>query len=303
MERPRDITGFRSRAINAGYAWTDANRPVAGDGASVRDVAGGRMVSFAPDARIPRPRPWDAVPFTDGDVFGVYLYTAPVIGPDGNALGYDPSAEGFSELAAVAATAADNGPGEAPRLSVSASNVADGWIVAEANEDFSAWRLALDPSRAGGERAIPVADLAVTGGTLASARALHSGAVDFLGSGIHFGDAEDAGTLDSWNVADGKPAILKLADADGNVIAKVLVDSRGNIVSWEAAGDGGEPADPAPRQPAPPCGNPLNDTSSSDDNPLEGGGGGGESGPADDRNPLNDAGDGGYTPECDMEAA
>lgn len=116
------------------------------------------------------------------------------------------------------------------------------------------------------------------------------------GSGIHFGDAEDAEVAESWSVADGTPAILDIGRA------KVLVDSRGNVISWNAAagadaGDDDEPADPEAPSPPPPCGNPLN--RQDDYHPLGGGGGKDHD---DDYNPLNYEGDGGFTPECGPDA-
>lgn len=110
---------------------------------------------------------------------------------------------------------------------------------------------------------------------------------------IHFGDAEDARKRNSWSVADDKPAILDLGTA------KILVDSRGNVISWnmKSGGDGEEssPDDPTPPSAPPPCGNPLNDTDDDDYNPLN-------DTDDDDYNPLNYEGEGGYTPACDPEA-
>lgn len=128
-----------------------------------------------------------------------------------------------------------------------------------------------------------------------------------ISSGMHFGDAEDAAEAKSWSVADETPGILNISDADGNVLAKILVDSRGNIVSWGVADEGGEPDDPTPPKDPPPCGNPINDVSGDDDNPLEdlgggGGGGGGGGDPQDDHNPLDYEGPGGYTPKCGKAA-
>lgn len=184
MERPRDITGFRSRAINAAYAWTDANRPIAGEGVAVSDAAGGRVVSLAPGARLPRPRPWDAVAVPDGDgSFDIYIYTAPVLGSGGVAIPYNPAAGGYSALASAGAQVAGNGPGGAPRLSIAAADVADGWLLAEANEGLSAWRLALDPDRSGISNAIPVADITVADDVVTAVRGLHSGAVVFVAIG------------------------------------------------------------------------------------------------------------------------
>ena len=118
---------------------------------------------------------------------------------------------------------------------------------------------------------------------------------------IHFGDAEDATAQDAWNVADETPGILNISDADGNVLAKILVDSRGNIISWGVADEEGEPDDPAPSKAPPPCGNPINDND--DSNPLDAEGGGGGAEPQDDYNPLDYEGPGGYTPQCREDAA
>lgn len=184
MDRPRDISGFRSRAINAAYAWTDANRPIGGPGVNVSDAAGGRVVSMSPEGRIPRPRPWDAVAVPDGDgSFDIYIYTAPVLGSGGVAIPYNPAAGGYSALASAGAQVAGNGPGGAPRLSIAAADVADGWLLAEANEGLSAWRLALDPDRSGISNAIPVADITVADDVVTAVRGLHSGAVVFSASG------------------------------------------------------------------------------------------------------------------------
>lgn len=125
---------------------------------------------------------------------------------------------------------------------------------------------------------------------------------------IHFGDAEDASEAESWSVANETPGILNISDVDGNVLAKILVDSRGNIVSWGVADEDGEPDDPTPPKDPPPCGNPINDVTDADDNPLEdsddgpGGGGGGGGDPQGDYNPLDYEGPGGYTPECGKAA-
>lgn len=112
----------------------------------------------------------------------------------------------------------------------------------------------------------------------------------------HFGDAEDAKAEDEWSVADDKPAILKIKDS----IVKVLVDSRGNIISWKRKPDSAGPDYPDeddpddlgdPMAPAipPPCGHPLN---------AEPGGGPFDDYEDDDRHPLDYEGDGGYTPIC-----
>lgn len=121
--------------------------------------------------------------------------------------------------------------------------------------------------------------------------------------GNHFGSADDAESRTEWEQTEEVPAIL---DLDGATRFKILVDSRGNIVSWTSGEEGEEPEDPEnPREPAPPCGNPLND--SDDSNPLdrpEGAGGGGGGGNAqEDHNPLDYEGDGGFTPTCGGEAA
>lgn len=92
---------------------------------------------------------------------------------------------------------------------------------------------------------------------------------------LHFGNAEDAETRESWDLAEEVPAILEIPDSEGNPVVKVLVDSRGNVVSW-----GPDIVDP------PPCGNPLN--RDDDYNPLNT--------PVD--HPLDHEGDGGFTPEC-----
>ena len=114
-------------------------------------------------------------------------------------------------------------------------------------------------------------------------------------SAIHYGDAEGATTATSWSIADGTPAILDIGRA------KVLVDSRGNVISWNASSGGGEggdePADPEAPTAPPPCGNPLNDTEEEDYNPLDP-----TDDDSDDYNPLNYEGPGGYTPKCDLEA-
>ena len=115
-------------------------------------------------------------------------------------------------------------------------------------------------------------------------------------SAIHYGDASGATTATSWSIADEKPAILDIGRA------KVLVDSRGNVISWNASSGGGEggdePADPEAPSAPPPCGNPLNDTEEEDYNPLSS-----SDDDSDDYNPLNFEGPGGYTPKCDLETA
>ena len=118
---------------------------------------------------------------------------------------------------------------------------------------------------------------------------------------IHFGDAEDAKAEDSWSVADDKPAILKIK---GSTV-KVLVDSRGNIISWKRNPDSSDtpedtdddPDDPESPATPPPCGNPLNRVDDSD--PF----GGNVEDEDNDRNPLDYEGDGGFTPTCFGEDA
>ncbi len=115
----------------------------------------------------------------------------------------------------------------------------------------------------------------------------------------HFGNAADAATVDSWSIADDTPAILDFGGDDWR--ARILIDSRGNIISYNV-GDEDTPA-PTPPRDAPLCGNPLNVID--DQHPLgdnNNGGGGGEA-EADDYNPLNYEGDGGFTPTCGGEAA
>lgn len=109
-------------------------------------------------------------------------------------------------------------------------------------------------------------------------------------SADHFGDASGANKEPAWNIADDKPAILETAGA------KILVDSRGNVISWTTPSPGDGPYDD-PEEPSapPPCGNPLNGDVT--DNPLDR--------PAADRgtdyNPLDYPGRGGYTPESSGE--
>ena len=87
--------------------------------------------------------------------------------------------------------------------------------------------------------------------------------------GDHFGNAEEAESRTEWEQSEEVPAILEI---DNTTRYRVLVDSRGNVISW------GEDAEEPP-----PCGNPLNYD--------------------DVYNPLNYEGPGGYTPECGKEPA
>lgn len=131
-------------------------------------------------------------------------------------------------------------------------------------------------------------------------RQLDIGVVD-LGGGIHFGDAADAESRTEWEQTEEVPAILAL---DNETKYKILIDSRGNVVSWTSAEDGEEPDNPTPPSPPPTCGNPLNDADDSnplDRRPPEHGGSGNAD--ADDHNPLDYEGDGGFTPSCGGEAA
>ena len=112
--------------------------------------------------------------------------------------------------------------------------------------------------------------------------------------GNHFGDAENAESASTWNQSDETPAILEIT---GETKCKVLVDRRGNIISWTSSEDGEVPDTPTPPTPPPTCGNPLNDPVSDNplDDPAAGGGGDGDD---DTGNPLDSEGDGGYTPAC-----
>ncbi len=139
-------------------------------------------------------------------------------------------------------------------------------------------------------------------GTTISAPAAPSAEAPRTDAAIHFGDAEDAATVDSWSIADDTPAILEFGGDDWR--ARILIDTRGNIISYNV-GDEDTPTPTPPRE-APLCGNPLN--AIDDQHPLGddnngGGGGGGGKAEADDYNPLNYEGDGGFTPTCGGEAA
>lgn len=116
-------------------------------------------------------------------------------------------------------------------------------------------------------------------------------------AGGHFGDAEGAAERAAWTQSEEVPAVLSL---DGETAVKVLVDSRGNIMSWTSAESGESPETPTnPYEPAPVCGNPLNASGGgAGRNPLDGQGGSAESRNSDDYNPLDYEGDGGYTPKC-----
>ena len=105
-----------------------------------------------------------------------------------------------------------------------------------------------------------------------------------------------------WIAPDGTTDCreIGLVEVSASGAAIVTQIQRDTIVARAIVGrvPGGEEPDDAP-----PCGNPLN--SNSDYNPLDdpawSGGGGGGGGV--ERNPLDDPGDGGYTPTCREEAA
>lgn len=173
---------------------------------------------------------------------------------------------------------------------------AGGATVAAIADGEGGWtlRLLASGATASGD-AWPVADVGAADGHATKVRQLRTGDISIGSSGIHYGDAEGAEKADSWSIADGTPAILDIGRA------KVLVDSRGNVISWNAASGGGgedEPYDPEAPSAPPPCGNPLNDTEEEDYNPLSS-----SDNDSDDYNPLNYEGPGGYTPKCDLEAA
>jgi len=178
---------------------------------------------------------------------------------------------------------------------------AGGATVAAIADGEGGWtlRLLASGATASGD-AWPVADVGAADGHATKVRQLRTGDISIGSSGIHYGDAEGAEKADSWSIADGTPAILDIGRA------KVLIDSRGNVISWNAASGGGggedEPDDPEAPSAPPPCGNPLNATD--DDDPLLGHGGGGSGGTTDnDYNPLDYEGPGGFTPTCGGNAA
>lgn len=134
-------------------------------------------------------------------------------------------------------------------------------------------------------------------GTTVSVNAAGGGFAAPAKQAEHFGNAEDAEVAESWSVSDDEPAIIDLGTA------KILVDSRGNVIAWNVKagdGDGGEdgddssPDDPTAPSAPPPCGNPLN--ADDDYNPLD-------DTEDDDYNPLNYEGEGGYTPTCEPRAS
>jgi hypothetical protein len=167
-------------------------------------------------------------------------------------------------------------------------------VFAEVSQSSWTLRAATSVEPATGAAAYPVAHCqAADGGGLKIVQ-LRLGALYVAdgGSAAHFGNAEDAEVAETWSVADGTPAILDVTKG-----AKVLVDTRGNVISWNA-GSGEDPETPIddPSAPAAPpeCGNPLNEVV--DDNPLDGPGGAGAA--PDVENPLDHEGEGGYTPKC-----
>lgn len=285
---PPPISGYRSRAINAAVDFAAALRPVAGPGVRVADGPGGKTISVDPRGLTDVPRPWTvrAVPLVGAAPSQVEWRVrvwAGLVVADGVAVeGPDPG--GADEATGLEwHDAPDGGGDEAPWLCI---EIAD----SDSASGSRAWRLAWR-SEAAGEtwRAIARLDAAGPPPRLAQ---IDVGVVDL--GGDHFGGAENAETAENWKQADETPAILEIGEGTK---CKILVDSRGNVISWTSSEDGGDPDTPTPPTPPPTCGNPLNDPVS--DNPLDDPAGGGrEVGDDDTGNPLDAEGDGGYTPAC-----
>jgi hypothetical protein len=297
---PPPISGYRSRAINAAVAYASALRPVAGPGIRVADGPGGKTISVDPRSLPDAPRPWTvrAVPLVGAAPsqveWRVRVWAGLVVADGAPVEGPEPG--GVDEATGLEwHDAPEGGGGEAPWLCV---EVADSDSAADAASGSNAWRLAWR-SEAAGETWRAIAHLDDPGPPPRLAQ-LDVGVVDLGDAAHHFGDAEDAETRTAWEQSEEVPAILEL---DNETKYKVLVDSRGNIISWTSGEGGEEPETPAAPTPPPACGNPLNETV--DSNPLDGEGAGGGNGreEGDDYNPLNYEGDGGYTPKCGGEEA
>ena len=287
---PPIATGYRAKAINAVRDFAVATAPLPGAGILAADTPGGRVLSLAGDGRPTVRQPWQveaAFKATSSSV-GTWLLRvyAGLAVLDG------------SEVAPPEADGADTASG-LPFFDFSREDFGgeSGYLVVAAGED--GWELRREEESAGegGDEASgpwrAIAWIDWPAGAAPKIRQLDIGVVD-LGGGIHFGDAADAETASTWKQSDETPAILEI---DGETKCKVLVDSRGNIISWTSSEDGEDPDTPTPPTPPPTCGNPLNDPVA--DNPLDdpdaGGGGGGDD---DTGNPLDSEGDGGYTPAC-----
>lgn len=298
---PNRITGYRSKAINAVRDFAVATAPVAGAGLASSDTPGGRVLSLAGDGRPPVRQPWQ--------VEAAFKATSSAAGEWLLRVYAGLAVQGGSELAPPEADGADTASGlfffDLSREDFGGES---GYLVVAAGED--GWELRREEEAAGdggdGEgdeasgpwRAIAWIDW--PDGAAPQIRQLDLGVVDLGDDAIHFGDAEDASALDSWSVDENTPAILDIGGDDWR--ARILIDSRGNIISYNV-GDEDTPA-PTPPRDAPLCGNPLNVVD--DQHPLgnkDGGGGGGGKAEDDDYNPLNYEGDGGFTPTCGGEAA
>lgn len=120
------------------------------------------------------------------------------------------------------------------------------------------------------------------------------------------GEGGDAGALllvpDDWTAPDGTTDVREIgtvavSDAGGVSIAQLQRDTIVARAIVDRKPGGEDPEDKAPN-----CGNPLNDEN--DYNPLDHGGddgsswSGGGGGAGVTRNPLDDPGEGGYTPTC-----
>ena len=299
MDIQRPIPNQKLRA-DWGRAVADALRAQGLDGPGVLRTPGGTSLPPVPPPGVrtrPPRRPWEVVAALDPEGGGWSLRVfAGLAVLDGKQLAAPADAAGSDVESGLSYfdVGRDAFGGESGFLVVAAGEE-DGWELRREEEAAGEG----GDEASGPWRAIAWIDWPADAAP--KIRQLDIGVVD-LGGGIHFGDAADAESRTEWEQTEEVPAIL---DLDGATRYKVLVDSRGNIISWTSGEEGEEPEDPSnPREPAPPCGNPLNDAD--DSNPLdrpEGAGGGGGGNAQEDHNPLDYEGDGGFTPTCGGEAA
>lgn len=295
MDIQRPIPNQKLRA-DWGRAVADAVRAQGLDGPGVLRTPGGTSLPPVqpPGVRTRPPRrPWEAVAALDPENGWSLRVFAGLAVLDGKQLAAPADAAGSDVESGLSYfdVGRDAFGGESGFLVVAAGEE-DGWVLRREEEAAGEG----GDEASGPWRAIAWIDWPADAAP--KIRQLDLGVVDLggvdLGGGIHFGDAADAESRTEWEQTEEVPAIL---DLDGATRFKILVDSRGNIVSWTSGEDGEEPETPSAPQPPPECGNPLNDPVS--DNPLDDpAGGGGGDGDDDTGNPLDSEGDGGYTPAC-----
>lgn len=317
MDYPEHIAGFRSRPINGIIDAGRAARPVAGAGATVRETAGGSVVSLDPRAAASLPRPFDVRLISAFDASGGSRPFRAAQVFVGRVFEGSPPAE----LSFVPPDETEADTDEATGLqyvTLPLDGAGDVWAHVSDGQDGRTFSISSEPDQ---DAVFSVLLASVSADGAVSRRV--SGDIFLPG---HWGAAKPLTELPadadgSWearkNPTEGETAsavaessLIELElDEEGRVSAKRYrtrtFDTHGNLIAISDRTESATP-DPGGEEEPDPCGNPLNEGSEATDddwdNPLEGGGEAGdekdEESPREWDNPLDHEGDGGFTPPC-----